>query len=374
MKQRKKETPKSLKKRRMNVKKAQKAIRHSAKKTIHHTRQTGARTEFKLNEGMSLKQNIFSQPEEKSTREGFGEALVDLGGMSESIVVLTADLAESTKTDLFQKKFPNRFFNTGIAEANMLTISAGLSFCGKTPFASTFGVFATGRAWDQLRTSICYANANVKIAATHCGITVGEDGPTHQALSDIALTRTIPNLSVIVPCDYEQAKKAIHAAADIAGPVYIRLGRPKIPMITTEDTPFEFGKADIYALGADATIIATGEMVYEALIAAKTLWAHGLNVGVMNMHTIKPLDESAIVSAADSRLIVTAEDHHIIGGLGSAVAEVLSRMPDGEKPHQAMIGIGDEFGRSGEAKELMKIFHITSDDIVQAVLSSLKKS
>ncbi|MBN1792063.1 transketolase family protein [Candidatus Woesearchaeota archaeon] len=320
-----------------------------------------------------LAKDLFDNPGKNSTRQALGDALVALGEMNKDLVVLTADLADSTRTSLFEKAYPDRFFNVGIAEQNMLGIAAGLSFSGKTPFATTFGIFATGRAWDQLRTSICYPRANVKVAATHCGITVGEDGATHQSLSDIALTRTIPNLVVLSPCDYNQAKKAVIAAAEMKGPVYIRLGRPNIPLITTSDTPFQVGKAQEMIFGKDVVIMATGELVYEALAASKILLGESIKAGVLNVHTIKPLDEDAIRRAAvDSKLVVTAEDHHVKGGLGSAVAEVLSSMQGNNRPHQLFIGVKDVFGKSGSSQELMKEFKLTSSDICEAVRKGMR--
>ncbi|MBN2141771.1 transketolase family protein [Candidatus Woesearchaeota archaeon] len=303
-----------------------------------------------------------------STRQGLGDALVALGDLNKNLVVLTADLATSTNVSAFAKTHPERFYNVGIAEQNMLGIAAGMAFSGKVPFATTFGVFATGRAWDQLRTTICYAKANVKVAATHCGVTVGEDGATHQSLSDLAVTRSIPHLTILSPCDYNQTKKAVFAAAEIKGPVYLRLGRTKTPLVTTSETPFKIGGAQVLCEGGDAAIIATGEMVYEALMAAQRLALRRIKATVINIHTIKPIDEDAIKKAALTGLIITAEDHHIKGGLGSAVAEVLADWPGKKKPLQVMVGVEDVFGTSGPAEELMKSFHITSEDIYNAVL------
>jgi transketolase len=298
-----------------------------------------------------------------ATREAYGQALAELGEEIKDIVVLDADLSKSTKTSVFAKKFPERFFNMGIAEQNLMGTAAGLATCGKIPFASTFAIFATGRAFEQVRNSICYPQLNVKIAATHAGITVGEDGATHQSIEDIALMRAIPHMTVINPADAEEAKQAVRAAALHKGPVYLRFGRHPVETIFDENYKFEIGKGVILKEGKDVAIIATGVMVGEALKAAKILAGEGINAMVVNISTIKPIDKEVILKAAGCGAIVTAEEHNIIGGLGSAVAEVLAE----EKPTPIKrIGIADEFGQSGNPDELLKIYHLTAEDIAKA--------
>ena len=302
----------------------------------------------------------------KATRDSYGEALIELGEENKNIVVLDADLATATKTIGFKNKFPERFFDIGIAEQNMIGTAAGLALGGKIPFASTFAIFATGRAYDQIRNGICYSKLNVKIAATHAGITVGEDGASHQALEDIALMRAIPNLIVLSPSDYIQTKWIIKKAAEINGPVYIRLTRPKTEEIYDEKVNFEFGKAVVHGDGNDATIIATGVTVAEGLKAQKELKEKGINIRVLDIHTIKPLDKETIIKAAkETRKIITVEDHNIIGGLGSAVCEVLS---ENYPVKVKRLGINDEFGMSGKWNELMEYYGITSNNIVKSVL------
>jgi len=298
-----------------------------------------------------------------ATREAYGEALAQLGEEIKDIVVLDADLSGSTKTSVFAKKFPDRFFNVGIAEQNLMGTAAGFATCGKIPFASTFAVFATGRAFDQIRTSICYPKLNVKIAATHGGITVGEDGATHQSLEDLAVMRALPNMTVICPADGVETKKAVRAAALHKGPVYIRLGRMAVETIFDEDCEFEIGKGKVLREGTDVAIIATGIMVAEALKAADILERDGINAMVVNIHTLKPIDEDLIIRAAECGAIVTAEEHSIIGGLGSAVAEVLAE----KKPTpMRRIGVKDKFGMSGKPQELLKLYNLTAEDIVNA--------
>jgi transketolase len=321
---------------------------------------------------VSLNYNLFKKIEKNSTRQGFGEALLEIGERHKEVVVLTADLAESTRTKLFAEKYPERFFNTGIAEQNLIAVSSGLALSGKIPFAASFGVFITGRSWDHIRQSVCYSNANVKIVGTHSGVTIGADGNTQEALSDLAAMRTLPNIVVIEPCDYEQAKKATIAAAEYPGPVYLRLGRPNVPKVTTAETRFKIGKADCYVEGRDAAIIASGITVYEAILAAKKLKEHGVHARVVNMHTIKPIDHEEIIRCADTKLVVTVEDHSVIGGLGSAVAEELSQLR-GDKPRMIMLGIKDVFGMSGDVDELMKEYQISSDDIFNTVMKGLNK-
>lgn len=298
-----------------------------------------------------------------ATREAYGQALAELGEEIKDIVVLDADLSKSTKTSVFARKFPERFFNMGIAEQNLMGTAAGLATCGKIPFASTFAIFAAGRAFEQVRNSICYPQLNVKIAATHAGITVGEDGATHQSIEDIALMRAIPHMTVINPADAEEAKQAVRAAALHKGPVYLRFGRHPVETIFDENYKFEIGKGVILKEGKDVAIIATGVMVGEALKAAKILVGEGINAMVVNISTIKPIDKEVILKAAECGAIVTAEEHNIIGGLGSAVVEVLAE----EKPTPIKrIGIADEFGQSGNPDELLKIYHLTAEDIAKA--------
>ena len=302
----------------------------------------------------------------KATRDSYGEALIELGEENKNIVVLDADLATATKTIGFKNKFPERFFDIGIAEQNMIGTAAGLALGGKIPFASTFAIFATGRAYDQIRNGVCYSKLNVKIAATHAGITVGEDGASHQALEDIALMRAIPNLIVLSPSDDIQTKWIIKKAVEINGPVYIRLTRPKTEEIYDEKMKFEFGKAVVHGDGTDATIISTGVTVAEGLKAQKELKEKGINVRVLDIHTIKPLDKETIIKAAkETRKIITVEDHNIIGGLGSAVCEVLS---ENYPVKVTRLGINDEFGMSGKWDELMEYYGITSENIVKSVL------
>ena len=299
----------------------------------------------------------------KATRQSYGEALAKLGEEKENIVVLDADLSTATKTNIFAKKFPERFFNMGIAEQDMVSTAAGMSTMSKVPFLSTFAVFAAGRAYDQIRNSICYPKLNVKICATHAGITVGEDGATHQMLEDISIMRTLPNMIVISPSDDIQTKWAIKEAAKIKGPVYVRLSRLATPEIYNIDSKFEFGKGIQFGDGIDGAVIATGVTVAEALKAKEELENKGINIRVIDIHTIKPIDKDIIVKAAkETNKIITIEDHSIIGGLGTAVCEVLSE----NYPTKVIrMGIKDRFGTSGKAEELMKYFNITSEDIIK---------
>lgn len=304
-----------------------------------------------------------------ATREAYGNTLAEIGDQYPDIVVLDADLSKSTFTCKFAEKYPDRFFNMGIAEANLAAVSAGLASCGKIPFFSTFAIFATGRAFDQIRNSIAYPNLNVKIAATHAGISVGEDGGSHQSVEDIALMRAVPGMTIISPADGIETTAAVKAITNYKGPVYLRLGRLAVSPIyeKPEDCRFEIGKANILQEGTDASIIATGLMVQEALKAHKILQEEGINVRIINMHTIKPIDEEAIINAAyQTGRIVTAEEHSIIGGLGEAVAGVTARscpVPI------AMVGVKDMFGRSGKPAELLKHYGLTAEDIVAAVKS-----
>lgn len=307
-----------------------------------------------------------------ATRDAYGKALIELGEKNRNVVVLDADLSKSTKTAGFAKEFPERFFDMGIAEADMMTTAAGLSTCGKIPFASTFALFATGRAFEQIRNSICYPKLNVKIAATHAGLTVGEDGATHQSIEDISLMRTLPNMVVLCPSDGVEARAAILAAAEHHGPVYIRLGRLAVPVIYDEGSiKYEIGKAITVREGSDATIIAAGIMVYRAIEAADSLKKEGLSVRVLDMHTIKPVDKEAVIRAAkETGAIITAEEHSIIGGLGSAVAEVVCE----EAPVRLKrVGVNDMFGQSGQPEELMKLYGLTSERLVTEVRNILTK-
>ena len=299
-----------------------------------------------------------------ATRQAYGEALVEIGEKNKDLIVMDADLSKSTMTASFSKAFPERFFNMGIAEQNMYGVAAGLASSGKTVVASTFAMFAAGRAFEIIRNSIGYPHLNVKICATHAGVTVGEDGASHQAIEDISLMRSIPGMTVLNPSDGASAKKAIEAAIEMKGPCYVRLGRAAVPVIYDEDMDFEIGKGITVKDGNDVAIVATGIMVNEAVIAAEQLAAEGISARVIDIHTIKPIDEEIIVKAAkETKGIVTAEEHSIIGGLGSAVAEVTAK----EAPARVkMIGIKDKFGQSGKPNQLMEAYEITAADIVKA--------
>ena len=312
-----------------------------------------------------MKGELFIKEEKKATRQSYGEALEKLGEENERIVVLDADLSAATKTSIFAKKFPDRFFDMGIAEANMMGVAAGMASCGKIPFVSTFAAFAAGRAYDQIRSSICYPNLNVKICATHAGITVGEDGATHQMLEDLALMRAIPNMTVISPSDDVETKFLIEEIAKVEGPVYVRLARLATPGIYEENQKFEIGKAIQIGDGTDATVFATGVVVAEALKAKEVLEKEGIHIRVIDMHTIKPIDKEIVIkSAKETKKLISIEDHSIIGGLGSAIAEVLTE----EYPSKLIrLGIKDTFGKSGNAVELMKYFGLTSEGIIQAI-------
>lgn len=299
----------------------------------------------------------------KATRQSYGEALLELGKENEQIVVFDADLASATKTNLFAKEFPNRFFDMGIAEQNMISTVAGMATCGKIPYASTFAVFAAGRAYDQIRNSVCYPKLNVKICATHAGITVGEDGATHQMIEDISSMRTLPNMTVISTSDDIQTKWAVKEISKINGPVYLRLSRLATPVIYDENQKFEIGKAVQIGEGTDATIFATGVTVSEALKAQEELKIKGIDVRVVDIHTIKPIDRDIIVKCAkETKRLISIEDHNIIGGLGSAISEVLT---DEYPVKLTRLGINDTFGKSGKATELMKYFGITDEDLVK---------
>lgn len=304
------------------------------------------------------------------TRDGFGKGLLELGRTRKDVIVLSADLTDSTRAGWFKKEFPERFFSFGVAEQDMIGQAAGLSLMGKIPFACTFGVFASGRAWDQVRVSVAYMNLNVKIVGTHGGISVGPDGATHQALEEIALMRILPNMKVVVPADAEEAKKATIEAASVSGPVYLRFGRSPLPVFTSSGDPFKIGKANLIRDGKDVTIIACGQMVWEAMLACEALEKEGIAARLINLHTPKPIDRDIIIeSARRTGCVVTAEEHTIMGGMGSAVAEVLSQ----EFPVPIrMIGVKDKFGVSGESDELFKYFCLTPEDIVKAVKDVVK--
>ena len=304
-----------------------------------------------------------------ATRQSYGEALLELGKENKNVVVLDADLSTATKTNIFAKEFHERFFEMGISEQDMIGTAAGFATCGKIPYASTFAVFAAGRAYDQIRNSICYPNLNVKICATHSGITVGEDGATHQMLEDISMMRTLPNMKVICPSDAIQTKWAVKEISKIHGPVYLRLSRLATPIIYEENQKFEIGKAVQIGDGTDASIIATGDVVCEALKAKEKLEKNGIFVRVIDMHTIKPIDKEIIVKCAkETNKIVTIEDHSIIGGIGSAVCEVLAE----ECPCTVLrMGVKDRFGKSGTAEELLKEFELDSEHIVEKIKNFL---
>ena len=299
----------------------------------------------------------------KATRQSYGEALLELGKENEKVVVFDADLSSATKTNLFAKEFPERFFDMGIAEQNMISTAAGISTTGKIPYASTFAVFAAGRAYDQIRNSVCYPKLNVKICATHAGITVGEDGATHQMIEDISLMRTLPNMTVISTSDDAQTKWAVKEISKINGPVYLRLSRVATPAIYDENQKFEIGKAVQIGDGTDATVFATGVTVSEAIKAQEALEEKGINIRVVDIHTIKPIDKETIIRCAkETKKLISIEDHNVIGGLGSAISEVLT---DEYPVKLTRLGINDTFGKSGKADELMKYFGITWEEIVK---------
>ncbi|MGQ9703950.1 MAG: transketolase family protein [Actinomycetota bacterium] len=300
----------------------------------------------------------------RNTRDGYAEALLELGEKDPRIVVLDADLAKSTQTEKFKLRFPDRFVDCGVAEQNLMATAGGLATTGKIVFASTFAIFATGRAYDQVRNTIAYSNLNVKICASHGGVTVGEDGSSHQALEDIALMRAVPRMKVVVPADYYEAREAVKAVAYLDGPAYVRLGRPKVPVLFGEDYRFQFGKALVMRPGRDVTIIACGYLLHKALVAAEALAGEGIEAEVINLHTVKPLDRSGILeSAARTGKVVTCEEHTVHGGVGGAVAELLAE----EMPlPMRMVGIRDRFGVSGSAEELVEHFGLGSRHIAEA--------
>lgn len=307
----------------------------------------------------------------KDTRSGFGAGILEAAKENKNIVALCADLTGSLKLDAFAKEFPDRFFQTGIAEANMVGIAAGLSVGGKIPFATSFANFITGRVYDQVRQTIAYSNTNVKLCGSHAGITLGEDGATHQILEDFALMKSLPNMVVINPCDYNQTKAATLAASRYTGPVYLRFGRPAVPNFTPIDLKFEIGKALKIHDGKDVSIFATGHLVWQAVIAAKKLEEMGISAEIINIHTIKPLDEHAIIqSVSKTRCAVSAEEHQVFGGLGESIARVLSQnipLP------LEIIGVRDQFGQSGTPDQLMEKYGLTSEKIIQKCLEVIKR-
>ncbi len=313
----------------------------------------------------------FTYTEKKDTRSGFGDALLELGKSNERIVALTADLAGSVKMSAFAKAFPERFFDVGIQEANMMGMAAGFTLEGKIPFAGTFAEFASGRVYDQVRQSIAYSEKNVKIAASHAGLTVGEDGATHQALEDMGMMKMLPGMTVINPCDYNQTYRATLAVAHHKGPVYLRFGRPKVPNFTPRDMPFEIGKAWIMQEGRDVTIIATGHLVWEAVEATEKLESEGISVELINIHTIKPLDEEAVLrSVAKTGAVVTAEEHNRLGGLGESIAGLLAT----HHPYpQEFVAVNDQFGESGKGEELMKKYGLDDEAVYKAVKRVLQR-
>ena len=310
-------------------------------------------------------------PAKKPSRDGYGLGLVAAGKENKEVVAIGADITASTRVDWFSNEFPERFYSMGIAEQNQMCVAAGMSLMGKVPFVTNYGVFLAGRSWDQIRTTVCYNNLNVKLGGAHGGISVGPDGATHQALEEISIMRTLPNMTVIVPADSIEVQKATEAAAKKYGPIYIRFGREAVPVITKENTPFEIGKAYCCREGSNVAIIACGVMVYESLVAAEKLAEKGIEAMVINLHTIKPIDREAIVEAAKRcGAVVTAEEHQLIGGMGSAVAEVLAE----EFPVPIkMIGIKDKFGQSGDPDTLMKEYGLTAEAIVAAANSIVGK-
>jgi len=307
----------------------------------------------------------------KDTRSGFGAGLSVIGDENPNVVAMCADLTGSLKMDAFAKAHPDRFYQAGIAEANMIGVGAGMALSGKIPFVGSFAAFATGRVYDQIRQSVAYSNTNVKIAASHAGITLGEDGATHQILEDIGLMRMLPNMVVINPCDYNQTKAATIAAAKHVGPVYLRFGRPGVPNFTPEDQVFEIGKALKLIEGADVSIFATGHLVWEAIQAAETLAAEGINAEVINIHTIKPLDVNAVLeSVAKTKAVVVAEEHFIAGGLGELIAGTLAANTPAPLEH---VAINDKFGQSGTPAALMKAYGLDAENIVKAAKRAISR-
>jgi transketolase len=328
-----------------------------------------------MNQEIKLNKKLFNTDiEQAPIRKGFGEGLLAAGEKDSRVVGLCADLTESTQMHLFAKKFPNRFIEIGVAEQNLASVGSGMAAMGKIPFITSYAMFSPGRNWEQIRTTICYNNRNVKIAGSHAGVSVGPDGGTHQAIEDIALTRVIPRMTVLVPCDAIEAKKATLAAAEVEGPVYIRLAREKTPIITTEATPFKIGRAQIFFqpkddLPREVGIIATGALVYQSIMAAKQLEEERIGVSVMNLSTIKPLDKDAVLLFAKShKAIITVEEHQVAGGMGSAVSEFLAQT---HPINMRMVGVNDEFGQSGTPNELIKHYGLDTSSIIRVITSLL---
>ena len=327
-----------------------------------------------LNKKLKLSEKIFTDGvDELPTRDGYGNGLVELGGQNPNVVVLCADLAESTRSLWFKEKYPERYIEMGVAEQNMAAIAAGLAVSGKIPFVSSYAVFSPGRNWEQIRTTAAYNNANVKIAGAHAGVSVGPDGATHQAIEDIATMRVIPNMKVIVPCDAIEAKKATVAAGEIYGPVYLRFAREKTPVLTSEETPFKIGKAEVlwHSARPEAVIIGCGHLLYNAMLAAAELEKEEISVVVLNSHTVKPIDEKTIIEAAKKcGAVVTLEEHSIIGGLAGAVAEVLAK---NHPVPMEFVGMRDVFGESGPPNDLIEKYGMAVKDIKEAVKRVLKR-
>lgn len=312
-----------------------------------------------------------SDIEQEPTRKGYGQGIIDLGDVDKNVVVLTADLSESTMVHDFQKKYPERFIECGVAEQNMMGAAAGLALYGKTAFVSSYAVFSPGRNWDQMRVSVCYSEANVKVAGAHTGVTVGPDGATHQALEDVAIMRVLPNLIVEVPCDAIEARKTVVALGEMKGPAYFRLGRSKTAIITTQQTPFAVGKAEIFREGTDVAIIASGPVLYNALLAARELENEKISVMVVNNHTIKPIDSATIIAAAKKcGAVVTLEEHQTQAGCGSAVCEVLAQ--NYPVPVE-MVGMPNCFGESGMPDELIEKYGMGKESVIKAIKKVLKR-
>lgn len=310
-------------------------------------------------------------PEMIPTRFGYSDGLLELGASNPRVVVLDADLSRSTTTEKFQKKYPDRFFQMGICEQNMMAAAAGMALAGDIPFATDYGVFLLGRAMDQLRVSVCYTHLNVKLGGAHAGVSVGADGATHQALEEVAWTRCLPGMTVIVPADYHDTVKAVKAVAAMHGPCYIRFGRSPMPVVTQKEDPFVIGRGNMYRDGSDLTIFSMGAMLWQALIAAEELSAKGIKARVVNMHTVKPLDNEAVIAAArETGAIVTAEEHQYFGGLGSAVAEVLV---ENHPCPMKRVGVKDRFGESGTPDELFREYGLLAEDIIEAAYDVLER-
>ncbi len=316
-----------------------------------------------INEEIHLVEDLYREDiKQVPIRDGYGHGIVELGESDKNVVVLCADLTDSTRSNLFKDKFPERFIEIGVAEQNLVTVASGLAAVGKIPFIASYAVFCPGRCWEQIRTTICYNEQNVKIVGAHAGISVGPDGATHQALEDIAIMRALPNMVVVVPCDANEAKKATIAVGKTKEPAYVRFAREKTPVFTTEMTPFQLGKAEIYRNGKDVTIIACGALVYQALLAARELEKENIEAMIINCHTIKPLDSETIVECAKKTgAVITVEEHQVIGGLGGAVAECLS---ENYPVPMKRVGVMDRFGESGEPDELLQKFGLTCADVV----------